>query len=158
MSHSNFYRRRRTLGTTVVEVAVVLPVFLVFLFGLIAYGHACMISNMMKGATRAAARFGAPDNVTTAQAEAKARQILSGGMNPALITIQIKDASAYDNGDPFPTDPAAMTAMPDIELNTAAERQLFMVRASVNYNDVAILPTSWFNNLQLSGQAFMRHE
>lgn len=158
MSHSHNHRRKRSQGTTCVEVAVVLPVFIIFLFGLIAFGHARMVSNMMRGATRAGARFSAPEGVSTAQAIARVRLILSGGMNSSLVNVQVKDASAYDDGAPFPTTASAMSAMPDIELLTAKERQLFMVRASVNYNDVAILPTPWFDNVQISGQAFMRHE
>ena len=145
-------------GTAATELAVVLPVFLVFMFGLWAYGHAQMVSNMLKGATRMAARYGATEGVTSAQAEARIRQVMGSAINPAVITIQVKDASGYDGGTAFPTAGSAMAALPDLELASAESRQLFVIRATVNYNAVAVIPTSWFDNIQLSAQSFMRHE
>jgi Flp pilus assembly protein TadG len=152
--------RRRTLreGTTIVELAVVLPVFLIFLFGLWGYGHVQMINNMLKGATRTAARFGATEGVTSAQAEARVRAVLGSAIDPTTLSVQIKDASAYDDGTAFPSTASAMAALPNLELANAESRQLFMIRASVNYNDVAVIPASWFENVQLDAQAFMRHE
>jgi Flp pilus assembly protein TadG len=151
-------RRRGSEGTTLVETAVVLPVFIVFIFGILAFGHAQMVANSIKGATRTAARYGATEGISTAQAEARVRLVMSGGIDPAIVSVQIKDASAYDNGGAFPNTATAMAALPNIELKTADSRQLFMVRAAVNYNDVAIVPVSWLDGVQLSGQAFMRHE
>src|SRR5688572_28006849 len=89
-------------GTTVVEVAVVLPVFLIFLFGLWAYGHAQMVSNMLKGAARGAARMGATEGVTTAQVKARVTEVMGAAVDASKITVQVKDASAYDNGGAFP--------------------------------------------------------
>lgn len=154
-------RHRPTLprsGAATTELAVVLPVFLIFMFGLWAYGHAQMVSNMLKGATRMAARYGATEGVTSAQAEARIRQVMGSAINPAVITIQVKDASGYDGGTAFPTAGSAMAALPDLELANAQSRQLFLIRATVNYNAVAVVPTSWFDNVQLSAQSFMRHE
>lgn len=151
-------RRRLRSGTTTVELAFVLPVFLVFLFGLWAYGHAQMVSNMLKGATRTAARMGATEGVTSAQVEARIREIMASAIDTSSLSIQIKDASAYDNGGAFPTSGSSMESLPNLELAGAESRTLFMVRATVDYNDVAVLPTSWFKNVQLSGQSFMRHE
>lgn len=145
-------------GTTIVEVAVVLPVFLVFLFGLWAYGHAQMVSNMLKGAARSAARMGATEGVTTAQVQARVAEVMGAAVDASKITVQVKDASAYDTGGVFPSSASAMNALPELELANAESRQLFMVRASVNYNMVAIVPAHWFDNVQLAGTSFMRHE
>lgn len=150
--------RFRREGTTLVEVAVVLPVFLVFLFGLWAYGHAQMVSNMLKGAARGGARLGATEGVSTAQVKNRVLQVMGSAIDASKVTIHVKDASAYDGGTSFPSTDSAMNALPEIELNDAKSRQLFMVRATVNYNDVAILPAQWFSHVQLSGTAFMRHE
>jgi Flp pilus assembly protein TadG len=141
-----------------VELAAVLPVFLVFMFGLWAYGHAQMVSNMLKGATRTAARYGATEGITSAQAEAKIRQIMGAAVNPAAISVAIKDASAYDGGTAFPTSGSAVNGLANLELSSAESRQLFVIRASVNYNQVAVVPASWFDGVQLYGQCFMRHE
>jgi Flp pilus assembly protein TadG len=160
MNHARNPRRarRRTSGTTLVEVAVVLPVFIILLFGLWAYGHAQMVSNMLKGAARNGARLGACEGVTTAHVKARVQEIMASAVDASKVTIQVKDASASDNGGAFPSTAAAMNGLTDLELSTANSRQLFVVRATCNYNSVAILPTSWFKNVQLHGESFMRHE
>ena len=59
----------------------------------------------------------------------------------------------------FPQD-----ELPDLELTEAETRQLFVVRAKVPYQEVAILPVNFplvgpfLQELELAGQAFMRHE
>lgn len=150
--------RPRREGTTIVEVAVVLPVFLIFLFGLWAYGHAQMVSNMLKGAARSAARMGATEGVTTAQAKARVAEVMGAAVDASKIIVHVRDASAYDDGSAFPTSVSAMNALPELELKNAESRQLFMVRAAVNYNTVAVVPATWFDNVQLAGTSFMRHE
>jgi Flp pilus assembly protein TadG len=156
--HVRRFRKASRHGTTMVEVAVVLPVFLIFIFGLWAYGHAQMTSNMLKGAVRQAARYGATDGVTSAQVEAKVRQIMGTAIDPSKVTIEVKNAASYDGGGSFPSSPGAINALPNIELKSASSRQLFVVRASVAYNDVGVVPNKWFKNLTLYGQSFMRHE
>ncbi|MEX2169944.1 MAG: hypothetical protein WD851_11585 [Pirellulales bacterium] len=37
-------------------------------------------------------------------------------------------------------------------------RSLFMVRARVNYNEIALVPMPFAEHVVLEGQAFMRHE
>ncbi len=49
--------RDRRGGTTVLEVAVVLPVFFTFVFGLIEYGRVQMVANVVKNACRQGARY-----------------------------------------------------------------------------------------------------
>ncbi|HTN77463.1 MAG TPA: TadE/TadG family type IV pilus assembly protein [Pirellulaceae bacterium] len=158
MNDSHVRRRRYSEGTTIVETAIILPVFITFIFGLIAYGHAQMVSNMLKGATRSAARYGATEGVTSAQTTARLKDIMASGVNSSLISVQIKDAKAYDTGSTFPNSLSAVTALPNLELSSAGTRQLFCVSASVDYNSVAILPISWLKNKTFHSEAFMRHE
>ena len=61
-------------------------------------------------------------------------------MNPSLVTVYVKNAGAFDASGSPPTSGSSLEAMPDIELSTAEPRQLFMVRAKVHYNDIAIVP------------------
>jgi hypothetical protein len=150
--------RRRRSGATAVEAAFVLPVFLVFLFGLIEVCHMQMVSILLKNSCRAAARYGATEGRTNAKTTNLLRNQMGAAINPALVTVQIKDASGFDTGGSLPDDPEAYEEMPDINLPDAEPRQLFAVRATVNYNDVAILTLPWMGNVTLSGHVFMRHE
>jgi Flp pilus assembly protein TadG len=145
-------------GTTVVETAIVLPVFLFFVFGLFEYAHARMVSNMLKTATRTAARYGATEGATTAEVRQRANQILASVMDPAQASILVKDASVYDSGGSKPSSNQDFVNLPNKETSTAETRDLFLVRATVDYNDIALLPMPFMDGVQLSGQAFMRHE
>lgn len=155
-------RRRR--GTTIVEAAFVLPVYLLFVFVLIEFGHAEMIKNMLRGACREAARMGCTEGSSTTAVQARVRQILGGAVDPGTVQVFVKDASAFDSGSSPPQTSSELAALPDYEVADGEQGDLFMVRATVNYNDVAVIPMSvpivgkFFNNLTLDGKAFIRHE
>lgn len=151
-------RCRRRAGATIVEAAFILPVFFAFVYGIVAYGHAQMVNNMLRGATRTAARYGANEGITSAQVQAKVKQIMAAGVNPSFVNVSVKDAGAYDKGSAFPTTGPAVGALPDLEIKNAETRHLFIVRASIDYNNAAILPVWWLKGAQLSAQAYMRHE
>ncbi len=163
MSRGIFHRRPRTRhGTTVVEAALVLPVYLLFLLGIIELGHALMVVNVLNSACRQAARIGSTEGNSTAEVQTKALDVLGSAVDPGLVQVYVKDASSFDSGSPS-TEGSDLEAMPSIELNNAEPRQLFMVRAKVAYEDIAIVPNipylgSFLDNVTLEGQAFMRHE
>jgi hypothetical protein len=158
------YRRRNLRrGTTVVETALVLPVFLVFVLGLIELGHAMMVSHVLRSACRQAARIGSTEGHSTADTRAKMLEVLGSAVDPGAVTVFVKDASSFDGGTSPSTNGSSLEAMPSIELNNAEPRQLFMVRARINYRDVAIVPNipylgNFLDDVTLEGQAFMRHE
>jgi Flp pilus assembly protein TadG len=154
---ASFFKRRRR-GASAVEAAIVLPVFLIFVFGLFEYCHIQMVSNLLKGSCRSAARFGATEGRTNSETTNLLSNKMAPALNPNLLAIQIKDASGYDAGGELPDSPSDYQDMPDLNLLNAEPRQLFVVRATVNYNDVAILSLPWMGSITLAGQAFMRHE
>jgi len=159
-------RQRRTLsrhGTTVVETALVLPVFLLFVLGLIELGHALMVEHVLQSACRQAARIGSTEGHTTAEVQAKTLSVMGSAVPPGKVTVYVKNASTFDSTGSPDTSSSALEALPSIELNNAEPRQLFMVRAKVKYKDIAIVPNipylgNFLDNVTLEGQAFMRHE
>lgn len=153
-------RRKRNdrRGTTTVEAAFVLPVFFLFVFGVFQLGHAQMVSNMLKSAARNGARLGATEGVPSDQVVDRVRDILSSAIDPNQVTVMVKDGSLFDDGGAVPSGAGDYAALPDIELSDAGPRQLFIVRVSVPYNEVSVLPMGFLKNVVLSGQAVMRHE
>lgn len=146
-------------GATIVETAIVMPVFFMFVFAIIEFGHAIMINNVMKNACRQAARWGSATGATTAEVEQYVRDKMVGAIDTGLVTVQIKDASQFDTGGDAPTTIEDFAAMPDIELANAEPRQLFMVRAFTRYGDNSLLPQPWWlGNVLLTGETFTRHE
>ncbi len=147
----------RRSGATVVEMAVVLPVFGIFLAGLMETGHAFMIMDVLNSSAKQAARLGALEGKTSAQVLTRAQEKISGAVDPTDATVLIKDGSDFDTPGFDPTG-LNYASLPNIEVADAEARQLFIVRIEVPYNDVAILPPFWIKDITLSGQAVMRHE
>lgn len=150
-------------GTTVVETAFVLPVFLLFVLALMELGHAQLVKHVLRAACRQAARIGTTEGKSTADVEARVREVLGTAVDPDCVEIFVKDASAYDNGAAPPTNGTQLESLPNIQLAEAAPRTLFLVRAKIEYGDIAIIPNipglgPFLDEVVLEGQAFMRHE
>lgn len=154
----NTHQRNRRSGAATVEMAVVLPVYLALLFAIIEFGHAQLVNNLLGSAVRNGARIGSTEGTTTANVVARVRQTLGSAINANAVTIYVKDASAYDSPGTPPTTSAAIEALPSLEVSQAEPRQMFVVRAKVPYNSVAVLPISYMSSVVLDAQAFMRHE
>ncbi|MEX2316209.1 MAG: TadE/TadG family type IV pilus assembly protein [Pirellulales bacterium] len=150
-------------GTTVVETALVLPVFLLFVLGLIELGHAQMVKHVLRSACRSAARMGTTDGSSTAAVRTKALDVLKSAVDESDVELFVKDASSFDSGAAPPESGSELESLPNIELENAEPRQLFLIRAKIHYNDIAIVPNipllgSFLDDVVLEGQAFMRHE
>lgn len=156
-SRKNKPQQHRRRGATVVEMAVVLPVFGIFLAGLMEVGHAYMVMQVMNSAAKQAARVGAVEGKTSQNVQDKAESIFSAAFNPVQATVYVKDASVFDTPS-FDPSGISYDGLPDIELSEAEARQLFIVRVEVDYDDVSLLPPFWIHNVTLSGMAVMRHE
>lgn len=148
--------RRR--GTTAVEVAFILPVFLTFVFAIFEYGRSVMVSNLLQCACRNAARAGATEGVTTQQTIDRVEQYLSGAIDTDSLTVVVKNASVWDTTGPYPDTASEFNALPAIELSGSSQRQLFLVRATVNYSEVSLTSLPFFQGMTLTAQSFMRHE
>jgi Flp pilus assembly protein TadG len=144
-------------GAVLVETAVVVPVFALFLVGIIEFGHAYMVLGVLNAAAKQGARHGAVDGVSTSHVDARIRQILSSSMNPNRATIFVKDGSVFDTDDPNVGE-IDYSELSDIELSSAETRQLYIVRIEVPYENVALLPPFWAKGITLKGQSVMRHE
>lgn len=144
-------------GVVLVEFALVVTVFAIFLAGIVEFGHAYMVIGTLNMAAKRAARMGAVKESTNDAVTTRATQILSKSINVVHAEILLKDGSVFDDPN---VDPATITygGLPDINLEEAEERQLFLVRISVPYEDVALMPPFWAQNLTLTGMSVMRHE
>ena len=145
-------------GTSLVEAAFVLPVFFFLVFAIIEFGHAQMVINVMQSACRNAARLGSTEMATTTEVTNHVNRIMSSAFATATASIYVLDASDFDNSGTPPTDGAGIEALSSIELLNADSRQLFVVRTTVPYNDIALVPMPFMNGVVLEGQAIMRHE
>ena len=103
------------------------------------------------------ARMGISETATTASVTALANEITSSAIPGASATVLVKNGSVFDTTN-VNASSINYAALPNIELATAERRQLFIVRVSVSYSDVAILGPRWLGGLTVYGQSVMRKE
>jgi Flp pilus assembly protein TadG len=139
-------------------MAIVAPLFFLFVFGLVEYGRVQMVKNTMHAACRSAARLGAMEGVKTVDVQNRVLQMMSSSMDTSKLNVLVKNASVYDSGGTAPQTVDDYNNLPNMEVDSALTRQLFVVRATVSYNDIAIVPLPMPSGAHIAGQAFMRHE
>ena len=131
---------------------------MMFITALIEFGHANLAINSLNNAARIGARMGTVQGVTTTQVRGRVAEIMSAALrSTTAVQVYVKNAGTFDTAGMNPSN-VNYTSLPDIELSSAEASQLFLVRVQVPYNSVALLPPVWARNLNLSGQAVMRHE
>jgi len=152
----NHSQQRR--GATVVETAVVLPAYILLLFAIIEFGHAQLVLCLLQSGCRTGARMGSTTGPTTDEVIDHVKDTLGTTIDPSTIDVFVRDASSLDDGGDWPTTDAMAEDLPEMELAEAEARQLFIVRASVAYNDISLLPLPFLGGFRLDAQACMRHE
>ena len=146
-------------GAVFVETSVVLPVFFMFLFAIVEFGHCFMVIHAMNSAASQAARAGIGDSATTAQVISRAKQILGSAINAnhENVVVSVKDASAFDDPS-FNPSTINYSSLPDVEVADLPSRSLFIVRVQVPYSEMGILGPVWITTGNLYGQSVMRKE
>jgi Flp pilus assembly protein TadG len=93
--------RRNRRATAAVEFAVVAPVFLLLVFGMIEYGRMVMVYQVLTNASREGARVAVLDGATTASVSAQVNTYLSSGtITGATVTVTPNPPSNAVYGDP----------------------------------------------------------
>jgi len=128
-------RSRR--GASVVEFAVVAPVFFLFVFGMIEFGRMVMVHQLLIGAAREGARQAAVDGATTATVEQAVRDYLTA------TSVEGGEAVVNVSPDPASANPGAPVK----------------VEAAIAFDKVSWLPAPMYlKNATLRAAATMRHE
>lgn len=135
-------------GAAIVELALVLPVFFAVIFGIIEFGRAMMVSQMVTNSAREGVRLAIVDGTTNNDVETTIRDFLEGaaGVTPADVTVTIEVTPAQGNTDPLN------------QLINAAPRDLVSVRVEVPFNRVSYIQGHFLQGKTLRGVASMRHE
>lgn len=132
-------RPRACHGATVVEFALVLPVFLLFLFGLVEIGRAMMTASLLTEAARIGCRAGILTTADNKAVVAAVKAKTSGlGLEAPQVSVQV-------NGK-------------DGDVAAAAARDEITVAVSVVYADVTWLPFSRWIGGKISGQYSLPRE
>lgn len=87
--------RMRRRGASLVEFAVVAPIFFLIVMGLIEIGRACMVTELLTEAARRACRQGVIDGTSSDAIQAAATNFLTSmGINGESANVYVNDTLA----------------------------------------------------------------
>ena len=127
--------RKRRRGAAAVEFAVVLPVFVLLVFGMIEYGRMVMVQQVITNASREGARCAVLDGATTSSVQ-------------SAVTTYLSDAQVSGGSTAVSPEPA-----------TAASGDPVTVTVSIPFSAVSWLPSPMYlGGKTLSASTSMRRE
>lgn len=141
-SHGESANKRT--GAALVEMAVVLPIFVTLLLGLVEFGRAIMVGQMVTNAAREGCRQAILDGSTNTAVESFIKGFLqtSAGVASADVTVTIAIANPLAAG----------------QLSGATSRDLVSVQVSIPFSRVSYLPPQFLGATALTSTSAMRHE
>lgn len=130
-----------------VEMAVVAPLFVTLVFGIIEFGQAFMVLQLVNNAAREGGR----------------EAIVNGSSNAAVTTI-IQDALVATDVDPNDVT-ITITVTEDTgnpsagnEVANANKRDLCTITVSIPFSAVSFVTGNYLEGVPLRGRVAMRHE
>lgn len=135
-------------GAAVVEFALVAPLFFLLVFGVVEFGQAFMVSQLLNSAAREGARVAVASGSTNAEVEAAVRDVIdrSTTANSGDVTVTI--TVTPEPGNPDPANNVA----------NANKRDLCTIDVQVAFSDVSLVTGQFLNGVPLRGNCSMRHE
>ena len=135
-------------GAALVEAAFILPIMFMVTLGIIEFGRAMMVAQMVTTAAREGARVGIMSGKSNTDVEASINAMMEGGVNVSTdkytTTITITPAE----GNPSPGNECANANTGDI----------VTVVVQIPFENVSYLRPDWLKGSKLTGKCAMRHE
>jgi Flp pilus assembly protein TadG len=135
-------------GTALVEMALVLPIFIAVTLGIVEFGRAMMVGQLITNAAREGARLGIIEGSTNADIVSDMQAFLLQSANIPAQDLTINITVTPDEGNPSAGN----------EVANALPRDLVSVYVSVPFSKVSYISGSYLNGKTLSGRSAMRHE
>ena len=141
-------RQSRRRGAAMVEMAIVLPIFFMVVLGIVEFGRAMMVSQMVTNSAREATRLAIIDGQTNTTVTTWVKDFLNQSIGVAAGDVTVAITVVPATGNPDPAN----------QIGNAKARDLVTVNVSVPFNKVSYVPGSYLNGKNLSARSAMRHE
>lgn len=131
-------------GAAVVEMAVVLPVFVTIMLGIIEIGRGMMVGQLVTNAAREGARLATMTGTTNAQVTSTVSTFLqnSTGASSSNVTVTITNSNAASGNT----------------LTNAQTGDLITVQVSLPFSPVSFLPANYLAGKSMVASSSMTHE
>ena len=140
--------QKQRRGTATVEMALVLPIFIMVTFGIIEFGRAMMVSQLVVNSAREGARRAVLEGSTNANIETTVKDFLVATTNISAADVSVTVTIVPD---PLNTDPLNV-------LGSSNSGDIITVAVAVPFDKVQFVTGNYLNGKMLRGQATMRHE
>jgi len=135
-------------GAAIVEAALVLPIFFMVIMGIIEFGRAFNVAQLVQNSAREACRKAVTGAFTNATIISEAKSALTSvGVPSNHVTVTIVVT-------PYTGNPTVANN----ETSNATTRDLVEVTVSVPFNKVSYLSGKYLQSKTLTGKSSMRHE
>ena len=138
----------RRKGAALVEMALVLPVFLTVVLGIMEFGRAMMVSNLLANAAREGARLAVTSGSSNDDVEAAIETFMLGAVGATAAEVNVTITVAAAAGNPDPGD----------EVANANRSDVCTVHVTVAFNNVCLVAGDYLAGVNLVGHCAMRHE
>ena len=126
----------RRFGAAAVEFAIVAPLFLLFIFGVVEFGRVMLVKNVVTNASREAARVAIVEGANSTQVSAVADEYCAAS---SVTEVEV--------------------LISPLDLSTATPETPITVTVRVNFDSVSLFPTpAILKDLSFSGSTTMRKE
>ncbi|MEX2286780.1 MAG: TadE/TadG family type IV pilus assembly protein [Planctomycetaceae bacterium] len=143
-------RRKSTRrnGAALVEMALVLPVFLTVVLGIMEFGRAMMVSNLVANAAREGARLSVTTGSTNSTVTSTVQDFMAEaiGVSSGNVTVTITVTAAAGNPDPAN------------DVANASRGDTCTIHVTVPFNAVSLVAADHLAGVNLVGHCAMRHE
>jgi len=140
--------RHKRRGAALVEMALTLPLFFMVVLGIVEFGRAMMVSQLLANAAREGARLAILSGNSNSDVETAVRDFLetAANMEPDDVSITIT------------VDPATGNPNPGDEVKNATTRDLCNITVQVPFDKVSYIRANYLSGRSLTGACSMRHE
>ena len=135
---------QRRAGAAMVEMAVLLPIFVTVILGIIEFGRAMMVGQLVTNAARDGARMAISNNTTNQQVQTTISNFIqsSVGAAQANITVTITNSNPQSGNS----------------LSNAKMGDLITVAVAIPFSTVSYIPPTYLAGASISASSTMRHE
>ena len=133
-------RQPHRRGAAAVEMAMILPFFVMLLLGMIEFGRATMVSQLLTTATRDAGRIAIMGGSSTNEVEQSIKDFLVAtlGVDETDVTVVVTESGGGDVSD-------------------ADSGDLCTIQVGLPFDSVSLIPGSYLLGRTLQGACMMRH-
>ncbi len=135
-------------GAAVVELAIVAPILLMIVFGVVEFGRAMMVSHVLTTVARNGARKAILDDATNANVSDLVKNRCSEMLNVDSASV----------GVTISIEPGPENADPGNSLNNSNRGDQCTVTVTLPFNEVTLIPAAYLSGSIFSAECTMEHE